>query len=551
MNQSAPKNNIAEPRTGSVTVEWLFWLQALADSVQTTSGTGAAAPAAHHASHEPNGADALQLSSPARLFGRGGSQGAGPVEEITLGPSLQMIGTQLVATTSPTGGGGPVAPHAATHAAGASDPVVVTGLAGFPGGTTTFLRADGAFAAGLSGPTGPTGPAGPTGATGGAGSPGPTGATGTTGATGATGPAGPAGATGPTGSAGPAGTTGATGPAGTTGAAGPTGPTGATGATGPAPAGTGYVHVTAGLLDTPASRLGVEPGALGTPAIYPTNRPDYGLIFDSGSGRKVIIGSVFEELTVDCNAHVVAVNQLGLADLGLSPATMGGARSLLITTAAGIPGVQFGGTTSAFPGIQRNGTKLAVRLADDSGDAPLTAATAAATTSTTQVATTAFVQGEIAAKAPLASPTFTGTPAAPTATAGDTTTKLATTAFVQTALAPAVATWTPVDVSGDGITFTSTTGRYVVLGSLVFFTCSITWPSIPSGGASGVRVGGLPFTSVVQSAVSIAYSEFATTDRGLTQVNQQYFLILSTTNVAVTNINMSLKTMIVSGFYFR
>lgn len=38
-------------------------------------------------------------------------------------------------------------------------------------------------------------------------------------------------------------------------------------------------------------------------------------------------------------------------------------------------------------------------------------------------------------KAPLASPTFTGTPKAPTATAGTNTTQLATTAFVQTAVA--------------------------------------------------------------------------------------------------------------------
>ena len=37
--------------------------------------------------------------------------------------------------------------------------------------------------------------------------------------------------------------------------------------------------------------------------------------------------------------------------------------------------------------------------------------------------------------APLASPTFTGTPAAPTATAGTNTTQLATTAFVTTAVA--------------------------------------------------------------------------------------------------------------------
>ena len=56
------------------------------------------------------------------------------------------------------------------------------------------------------------------------------------------------------------------------------------------------------------------------------------------------------------------------------------------------------------------------------------APTASAGTNTTQLATTAFVQGE------KASPTFTGTPLAPTATAGTNTTQIATTAFVKTAV---------------------------------------------------------------------------------------------------------------------
>ncbi len=45
------------------------------------------------------------------------------------------------------------------------------------------------------------------------------------------------------------------------------------------------------------------------------------------------------------------------------------------------------------------------------------------------------IKADIAAKAPIASPTFTGTPAAPTAAVGTNTTQLATTAFVQTQLA--------------------------------------------------------------------------------------------------------------------
>ena len=97
-----------------------------------------------------------------------------------------------------------------------------------------------------------------------------------------------------------------------------------------------------------------------------------------------------------------------------------------------------------------------------------TAPTAVVNTNTTQLATTAFVlaqagsatpavngtaavgvatkfaredhvHGTDSTRAPLASPTFTGVPAAPTASAGTNTTQLATTAFAMTAAANAVA----------------------------------------------------------------------------------------------------------------
>ncbi len=57
------------------------------------------------------------------------------------------------------------------------------------------------------------------------------------------------------------------------------------------------------------------------------------------------------------------------------------------------------------------------------------------TTSTPDMsAVGADIKTKLEAKAPLASPTFTGTPKAPTASAGTKTTQLATTAFVYAAL---------------------------------------------------------------------------------------------------------------------
>jgi len=62
------------------------------------------------------------------------------------------------------------------------------------------------------------------------------------------------------------------------------------------------------------------------------------------------------------------------------------------------------------------------------------APTASASTSTTQIATTAFVTTADNLKANIASPTFTGTPAAPTAATSTNTTQVATTAMVQAAI---------------------------------------------------------------------------------------------------------------------
>ena len=100
------------------------------------------------------------------------------------------------------------------------------------------------------------------------------------------------------------------------------------------------------------------------------------------------------------------------------------------------------------------------------------APTAAADTSTTQLATTAFVTTEANLKADLASPTFTGVPAAPTAAADTSTTQLATTAFVTTeanlkadlagaAFTGAITTTSTIDgvdiATRDGVLTTTTT----------------------------------------------------------------------------------------------
>ena len=95
-----------------------------------------------------------------------------------------------------------------------------------------------------------------------------------------------------------------------------------------------------------------------------------------------------------------------------------------------------------------------------------TAPTPAAGDNDTSIATTAYVQTELADYAPINSPTFTGDPKGPTPAAGDNDTSLATTAFVQTELAdyvqgPASA------IDGQWVLFDSTTGKIIKAGRRV------------------------------------------------------------------------------------
>jgi len=107
-----------------------------------------------------------------------------------------------------------------------------------------------------------------------------------------------------------------------------------------------------------------------------------------------------------------------------------------------------------------------------------TAPTAATSSNSTQIATTAFAQAAIVAgvaavtssnatKAPLASPALTGAPTAPTASVGTNTTQVATTAFVAAA-SPTLG------VNGVNVNGTLVTGRTIYVDT-----------DAPSGGANG------------------------------------------------------------------
>lgn len=158
-----------------------------------------------------------------------------------------------------------------------------------------------------------------------------------------------------------------------------------------------------------------------------------------------------------------------------------------------------------------------------------TAPTAALNTNTTQIATTAFVIGQGAdstplmagtaavgtslefargdhvhptdtSRAPLASPTFTGTPAAPTAAVSTNTTQLATTAFVLAQIsndAPlkngtgATGTWS-ISISGNAATATTLATPRTINGVPFDGSANIT---ITSGAATNPLTAGAYLTS--------------------------------------------------------
>lgn len=120
---------------------------------------------------------------------------------------------------------------------------------------------------------------------------------------------------------------------------------------------------------------------------------------------------------------------------------------------------------------------------------------------------TSAIQTQLDAKAALASPTFTGTPTVPTAAPGTNTTQAASTAFVTAAVVGAVSsgTFTPVvtGASSAGVgTYGYQEGRWSRLGDCVTFSLYVYWTT--HTGTGQVRVS-LPFTSA-NSALPVSCS---------------------------------------------
>ena len=124
-------------------------------------------------------------------------------------------------------------------------------------------------------------------------------------------------------------------------------------------------------------------------------------------------------------------------------------------------------------------------------------------------------QTELDLKAPLASPALTGVPTAPTATAGTSTTQVATTAFVGTAVSNLVASAPAVldtlnelaTALGNDASFSTTITNSIATKSPIAsptFTGTVTAPAITATGLITASASGVAFTDGTQTKEGVA-----------------------------------------------
>ena len=113
------------------------------------------------------------------------------------------------------------------------------------------------------------------------------------------------------------------------------------------------------------------------------------------------------------------------------------------------------------------------------------------------------LQSALDAKAPLASPTFTGTPAAPTAAIGTNTTQLATTAFIATS-AECILSSTQVNtnVGTKQALYTVPNGKSCVITKLIVRSASASLGAVGDGVSFGFNGDATDFLTVSSTVLA-------------------------------------------------
>jgi hypothetical protein len=145
------------------------------------------------------------------------------------------------------------------------------------------------------------------------------------------------------------------------------------------------------------------------------------------------------------------------------------------------------GTTAIAPNLTASawkvgGVAVTATAADLNNTSALNGITATPAELNYVAGVTSAIQGQINAKAPLASPALTGTPTAPTATAGTNTTQVATTAFVNTEIAADVSATVGVANSALVKTALNAGGSAPIYGCRAFCRANNAGGILSSGG---------------------------------------------------------------------
>lgn len=101
-------------------------------------------------------------------------------------------------------------------------------------------------------------------------------------------------------------------------------------------------------------------------------------------------------------------------------------------------------------------------------------------------------------------------------------------------------TWTPVDGSGAGLSFSAAAGTYTRIGRIVIASCQITYPA--TADTSNANVAGLPFTCANDSAASgglVMFTNASTLSKCLTAPNTTNFNLFVASGAQITNAAMA------------
>lgn len=107
-------------------------------------------------------------------------------------------------------------------------------------------------------------------------------------------------------------------------------------------------------------------------------------------------------------------------------------------------------------------------------------------------------------------------------------------------------TWTPVDGSGAGLTFSTAVGHYTKIGRMVTVVFNVVYPS--TANASAARVGGLPFTSA-NTANNLSNGSFSINtsaqiaEPSILANSTNFAALVTAAGTSATNANLSLATL--------